>query len=895
MKWLLAVLLCLFTVHCLLLTRVYAQAGKANIVTIMVDDLDEASFNQLLNAGKLPNIKKFLIDKGIRFTNSYVSESMCCPSRATFLTGKYSHNTGTYNVAGSETGILGLISKGLATIDQNTGKIPPADWFPSWLSSNNYFNGHIGKFMYITNFSMPPGFDFWRLGLGYDGRPGRYAIADANGNQFYPDVFQTKYYGDRAIDFLNQFPAAGKTNFFLQVAPQTPHVAVPEWVLDNQGGLTSTITDNQIAAYDLWLDHPDPNICERRNLIVKNSNGTYDTYHRDQPTCDQNAWTDWTYVGPESTQYPDTGSLPIVAFSAMWHPDIQGIRQHLIRGDLNHGYTVYTRDLVNDNLAWSVAGTVADLMRDTGSLPVVGYSSTNLMDRTLANGDIGQFLVRGDQANGYHLYTRARLAGQWSAWVQEPDMWDLNTSSEPLLTFTAEWAGSGQVEYQTIRPQTASGQPVIFRTRGRSMYAAIPNNVLGASTAQASANGSPTIFGGEDMWFGNGINQTEASGLDYPHIIWGSRVYPDGSWLNRRSDQSYPLGLYPGGIYPSGSLRADGRDGFIPIPGFDLPNLNAANFNHCAGNLAWICTHWPDLSGPVVGNKTQLDYLKRSHLDRLEAMLSVDVLVGQIFDHLQTQNLLNNTVIIFTSDNGYFQGEHRLGNKMWAYDESIKVPLVIRPPHSNLTDGLSNTNTVVNIDLAATIMDYAGLWNSTYQTKIDGRSLKPLLDSLSSFSPSWRKWFLIEHRYPRFNGQYNPDGWPWWYRIPDFRALRTGDETEDYLGKNNLYVEYTDDPEQTNEEVQTELFNLESDRGETSNLTNNPAYAWKKSAYSSLVANLLSCFGPTCRAADSTSPKPSDLDHDGDTDYLDVLLFLTQPFTANSIFNFNSLIQNFGH
>lgn len=69
-----------------------ANGKKANIVMIVTDDLDLKSFDILLANGKLPNIKNWLVDRGTRFTQSYVGNSLCGPSRATFLTGRYSHN-----------------------------------------------------------------------------------------------------------------------------------------------------------------------------------------------------------------------------------------------------------------------------------------------------------------------------------------------------------------------------------------------------------------------------------------------------------------------------------------------------------------------------------------------------------------------------------------------------------------------------------------------------------------------------------------------------------------------------------------------------------------------------------------------------------------------------------
>ena len=84
--------------------RQQATGSTPNVLVIMADDLDEASFNVLLNNNKLPNIKTHLINKGVRFTNSFVSYDQCCPSRAIYLSGKYSHNSFVTAHVGDEGG-----------------------------------------------------------------------------------------------------------------------------------------------------------------------------------------------------------------------------------------------------------------------------------------------------------------------------------------------------------------------------------------------------------------------------------------------------------------------------------------------------------------------------------------------------------------------------------------------------------------------------------------------------------------------------------------------------------------------------------------------------------------------------------------------------------------------
>ncbi|HEY5295371.1 MAG TPA: sulfatase, partial [Gaiellaceae bacterium] len=93
---------------------------------------------------------------------------------------------------------------------------------------------------------------------------------------------------------------------------------------------------------------------------------------------------------------------------------------------------------------------------------------------------------------------------------------------------------------------------------------------------------------------------------------------------------------------------------------------------------------------------------------QLESLYALDRSVKQIVDTLRERKLLGNTVILYTSDNGFLWGEHRLGGKLWPYEESTHVPLVVRTPWPE-AHGTVNHKPVLNIDLASTISDLAGI------------------------------------------------------------------------------------------------------------------------------------------------------------------------------------------
>ena len=123
--------------------------------------------------------------------------------------------------------------------------------------------------------------------------------------------------------------------------------------------------------------------------------------------------------------------------------------------------------------------------------------------------------------------------------------------------------------------------------------------------------------------------------------------------------------------------------------------------------------------------------------NRMAAMLAVDEMIGALGAQLATSGIANDTVIIFTSDNGWSMGQHRLSSKLLAYEESIRVPLFVRLPG---VTAQSSSRTVINNDHAPTILELAG---GTAPASIDGTSYVPLLRDPAI--RNWRRRFIVEH------------------------------------------------------------------------------------------------------------------------------------------------------
>lgn len=199
---------------------------------------------------------------------------------------------------------------------------------------------------------------------------------------------------------------------------------------------------------------------------------------------------------------------------------------------------------------------------------------------------------------------------------------------------------------------------------------------------------------------------------------------------------------------------------------------------------------------------------------RAEMMLAVDESVGRVREALERQGALENTMIVFMSDNGSFFGEHGLSvERRLPYEESVKGPLLVCHPAA-IERGRRIKQLALSIDIAPTLVEAAG---QTAPARMQGRSLMPLLQGSS---PRWRESCLME-----YYSQENP--FPWLTNL-DYRAVRLG------RYKYIRWIRY--------EEAQ-ELYDLESDPFEQRNLAYDAKYAatvaQARSAMASLVVESL--------------------------------------------------------
>ena len=194
------------------------------------------------------------------------------------------------------------------------------------------------------------------------------------------------------------------------------------------------------------------------------------------------------------------------------------------------------------------------------------------------------------------------------------------------------------------------------------------------------------------------------------------------------------------------------------------PAYNARNVNP----PSWL--HTKPLS------KQDKHTLDRQFCKRAETAMSLDRLVGSVESAVQDAGVANNTYVVFTSDNGFHTGQHRLlAGKMTAFETDIRVPLIVTGP--GIQPGTTIDQLAENIDLAPTLEEIAG---ATPPGTVDGQSLLGLLHGTAD-TATWRKRLLVEHRHAT-KANEGPDKQPPQSGDPtSYRAVR---------GPGYLYVRY---------------------------------------------------------------------------------------------------------
>lgn len=210
-----------------------------------------------------------------------------------------------------------------------------------------------------------------------------------------------------------------------------------------------------------------------------------------------------------------------------------------------------------------------------------------------------------------------------------------------------------------------------------------------------------------------------------------------------------------------------------------------------------------DVSGMSSKERTQAAYQKYLK-DYLRTVKAIDDNVGRLLDYLDQQDLAENTLVVYTSDQGMFLGEHDYMDKRWIFDEALQMPLLVRFPKEIQPSTVVDT-VVSNVDFAPTLLDYAGL-DAT--DEMQGASIRQIIQGIE------------------------PDHWPntaynryWMHMAHHDNPAHYGIRTKEYL-----LVYFYGLPLNANGAEQYitpegwELYDIQKDPYQVNNVYNDPAY-----------------------------------------------------------------------
>lgn len=307
---------------------------------------------------------------------------------------------------------------------------------------------------------------------------------------------------------------------------------------------------------------------------------------------------------------------------------------------------------------------------------------------------------------------------------------------------------------------------------------------------------------------------TELGADDEPFFLWASLVAPHGT-------------CRVGGEVGCANPPRPAKRYRTKFKGADLPFLRKPGFGE------------PNLSDKpsILRQRPPVDRqeMRRLGLERIRALASVDDAVAGIVDSLRESGELDDTVLVFTSDNGYLLGQHNYVGKTLAYEESVRVPLLVRGP--GFEPGTTRTDSTAMIDLAPTFAQLAG---AAPLVEVDGMPLTgagpgwpgadPAGETVADAGPDRTVLVQAGAQTPR----QSSTGWM-------FRGVRTGRYT---------YVRWSS-------EDFVELYDRKVDPHQLRNVAGLRRYDDVRAELSRRTDLLEECAGDTCRTSFGPVPKPT--------------------------------------
>jgi hypothetical protein len=201
--------------------------------------------------------------------------------------------------------------------------------------------------------------------------------------------------------------------------------------------------------------------------------------------------------------------------------------------------------------------------------------------------------------------------------------------------------------------------------------------------------------------------------------------------------------------------------------------------------------------------------------DYLATVMSVDENIGRVLDHLEKIGELDNTIIVYTSDQGFFLGEHGWFDKRFMYEECQRMPFIVRYPKS-IKAGSTTSAISMNIDFGPTFLDYAGV---EVPADMQGQSLRPVLDNEGEVPAEWRE-----------AAYYHFYEYPAEHSVKRHYGIRTAD---------CKLIHFYNDIDQW------EMYDMNADPKELNNVYDDPAYASKRSQMHELLEKVQQQYADT--------------------------------------------------
>ena len=275
-------------------------------------------------------------------------------------------------------------------------------------------------------------------------------------------------------------------------------------------------------------------------------------------------------------------------------------------------------------------------------------------------------------------------------------------------------------------------------------------------------------------------------------------------FINQKRDQPFLLYLAHKALHPNLKQRDDGTVVDIGEGGFIPANRHLGMYDKAVFNRR-PNYNIPPLDKPALARRieglpplsAETSTKEKTIRERSEMLMAVDESLGAILKALEDKGELDNTIVVFTSDHGYWYGEHCLDEeRRLAYEEAIRIPMLVRYPPT-IKAGSKPEQLVLSIDLAPTLLDMAGVFPGS---DLQGKSWGPIFAGKVN---SWRSSFLVEY--------YSDTVFPRVVKM-GYKAVRN---------QRYKYIHYVD------LEGMNELYDLVIDPYELHNIINDPKMTGK--------------------------------------------------------------------